>query len=416
MPCSRLTRRALLGATCAVAWSLRIRPLSAQPDWDSVPEIRATDAVVEADLLRGEHYVLGPTVTTFAYKNRYTVVSDYGAFVAPSDARLRRLIREIAAIAQLKAIQETDAFEKSALEAGRSSLRSARNLFDDPMGSLSAIPEGIGSIFDRANEQLRRSGHTQYEDDSAKQMLAVSAFKRDYAAKLGVDVYSSNEVLQQELNRLGWASVAGNMVLGGLSLATGALALKVASNVRIVEQARSIVESTPPSELSKRNRGALQQMEVPDATANTFLQNRWLSPRHQTIIVASMMAVGSIPGRDEFIAYVSEADTEDAALLFQQMAELIASYSALIVPVRQISILYNLPIVTTVKGSAVLLVPIDRLLWTERTAALAQNLAKSQPGLAIWMTGDASPRAEAGLRQLGLALVQRCGKQLPLLD
>jgi hypothetical protein len=416
MPRSRLTRRALFGATCAAAWSLRAGPSSAQPDWDSLPEIRDTDAVAEADLLRGEHYALGPTVTTFAYMNRYTVASDYGAFVAPSDARLRRLIREIAAIAQLKAIQQTDAFEKAALEAGKSSLKSAKGLIDDPVGSLSAIPEGIGSIFDRANEQLRRSGHTQYEDDSAKQILAVSSFKREYAAKLGVDVYSSNEVLQKELNRVAWASVAGNMVLGGLSLATGALALKVASNVRIVEQARSIVESTPPSELSKRNRDQLHQTQVPDAAANGFLQNRRLSPRHQTIIVASMMALGGIPGRAQFISYASEADTEDAALLFQQMAELIASYSALIAPVRQISIALNLPVVTTVKGSAVLLVPIDRLLWTERTAALAQNLAKSQPGLAIWMTGDASPRAKADLRQLGLALVQRCGKQLPLLD
>ena len=134
--------------------------------------------------------------------NRYMVASDYGGFVARSDARLRRLIREIAANAQLKAIQATDAFEKAALEAGRSSLKSAKNLIDDPVGSLSAIPEGIGSIFDRANEQLRRSGHTQYEDNSAKQILAVSGFKGEYAAKLGVDVYSSNEVLQKELNRL----------------------------------------------------------------------------------------------------------------------------------------------------------------------------------------------------------------------
>jgi hypothetical protein len=191
-----------LGATTCVAWSLRVCPSSAQPDWDSLSEIRATDTIVAPDLLRGKHYALGPTVTTFAYMNRYTVISDYGAFVASSDARLRRLIREIAAIAQLKAIQETDAFEQAALEAGKSSLKSAKNLIDDPVGSLSAIPEGIGSIFDRANEQLRRSGHTRYEDDSAKQILAVSGFKREYAAKLGVDVYSSNEVLQKELNRL----------------------------------------------------------------------------------------------------------------------------------------------------------------------------------------------------------------------
>jgi hypothetical protein len=34
----------------------------------------------------------------------------------------------------------------------------------------------------------------------------------------------------------------------------------------------------------------------------------------------------------------------------------------------------------------------------------------------IWMTGDASPRADAGLAKLGLAITQRCGKRLALLD
>jgi hypothetical protein len=348
--------------------------------------------------------------------NRYTVTSDYGPFVAPSDAGLRRLIREIAAIAKLKAMQDTDAFGKAAMEAGKSSLRSAKSLIDDPAGTLSAIPEGISSIFDRANEQLRRSGHSQYEDDSAKQILAVSGFKREYAAKLGVDVYSSNEVLQKELNRLAWASTAGNMALGALSMATGAIALKVASDVRLLEQARNIVEATPPSELSKRNRDLLRQMQVPNTIANSFLQNRWLSPRHQTIIVASIMALGNVPGRAQFIGYASGADTEDAALLFQQMAELMANYSALVEPVRSLSVVLNLPITTTVKGSAVLLLPIDRLLWTERTDGLARGLGKSQSGLGIWISGDSSPHAEAGLKGLGITLVQRCGKQLPLLD
>lgn len=412
----RLTRRALLAAAGPAIWAVHVSRAFAQPDWDEQPEIRPTEAVVGTDLLRGPHYALGPTVTTFAYLNRYTVTSDYGPFVAPGDTRLRRLIREIAAIAQLKAMQESDAFKKAAAEAGKSAVRSAKNLIDDPVGTLSAIPEGISSIFDRASEQIRRSGRSQHEDDPAKQLLAVSSYKRELAAKLGVDVYSSNETLQKELNRLAWASAAGNLTLGALSLATGALALQVASNVRILEQARNLVESTPPSELSKRNRDLLRHMQVPDATANGFLQNRVLSPRHQTIIVASMTALSDIPGRAQFIAYASGADTEDAALMFQQMAELITGYNALVAPVRQIAIVHNLPVVTTVKNSAMLL-PIDRLLWTERSAGVAQNLAGLKPsGPAIWMTGDASPRAEAGLKDLGLVLTQRCGKQLPLLD
>jgi hypothetical protein len=410
-----LTRRAVV-ASAGAALSLHPPTAMAQDEWDTQPEVRPTEAVVAADLLHGPHYTLDPTVTTYAYLNRYTVASDYGPFVAPSDARLRRLLREIAAIAELKAMQDTDAFKTAAKEAGKSSLRSAKSLIDDPVGTLSAVPEGISSIFDRAGEALRRGGRSQYEDDPAKQMLAVSSYKRELAAKLSVDVYSSNEVLQKELNRLAWASAAGNLSLGAVSMATGAVVLKAASDVRLLEQARNLVTATPPSELSKRNRETLRRMQVPDAVANGFLQNRMLSPRHQTIIVASMQTLNDVPGRGPFIAFASGADTEDVALLFQQMAELMAGYAASVAPVRQVMMAANLPMVSA-KDATVLLLPIDRLLWTERSARVAQNLANLQPHKPdIWMTGDASARAANGLQQLGLALTQQCGRQLPLLD
>jgi hypothetical protein len=412
-----LTRRTLVAAFgLAASHPLAARATETEK-WDTLPELRPTEAVLAADLLHGPHYSLGPTVTTLAYLNRYMVTTDYGPFIAPSDVRLRRLLREIAAIAQLQAMQQTDAFEKAAIEAGKSPFRSARNLLDDPVGTLSAIPEGIGSIFNRAQEQLHREGRSRYEDGPAKQLLAVSGYKREYAAKLGVDVYSSNEVLQKELDRLAWASAAGNLTLGALSMATGALALQVASNVRMLEQAQNVVASTPPSELSKRNREQLRRLEVPDAIADRFLRNTALSPRHETIIVASMAALGHTQGQGSFIGYASSADTEDAALLFQQMAELIAGYSTLVAPVRRIDIVLNLPLITTAKGAVVLLLPIDRLLWTARNAALAEGLVRGHPqAREVWITGDASSRAEAGLGHAGLSLTQHCGKQLPLLD
>ena len=422
-----LSRRSLLTLAAASGFAPGRPAASAQPApgpaaWDPQPETRPTADVVAPDLLKGPHYALGPDVITFSYQNRYTATSDFGPFTAPSDARLRRLIREIAAIAELKAMQQTDAFQKAAIEAGKSPFHAAKNLIENPVETLSAIPQGIGSLFDRVNEQVRRSGKSQYEDDTAKSILAVSGFKRDYAAKLGVDVYSSNPVLQAELNRLAWASAAGNLTLGALSMVTGALVLQVASNVRMLEQARNIVAATPPSELSKRNREELRKIGIQDAAADRFLQNKMLSPRHQTIMVASMLALGDIPGRTDFIAYAAKAESEDQALLFQQMAELQAGYSATVAPIRQIAIFGNLPLAYTAKSRAVSLLPIDRLLWTERNAAIAANLATALPkpqrvkATEIWLTGDASTLADAGLKKLGLGLVQHCGKQLPLLD
>jgi hypothetical protein len=405
----------------ALGSGLRDAAALAQTGFDS-PEVRATADVVAPDLLRGPHYQLGPTVGTFAFMNHYTVTSDYGPFTAPSDARLRRLIREIAAIAELQKIHQSDAFAKATFEAGKGVVKGAQHLIEDPVGTIGAVPEAVFSVFGRVSESAKRGGRSQYEDGVAQNLLAVTSFKRDYAKKFDVDVYSSNEVLQKELNSVAWASAAGNLTLSAASMVTGAAVLQAASGLHTLEQAKDLVNALPPSELSRRNREALRQMRVPDPITDRFLENRLLSPRHQTIIVEAMKALGAIPGRSAFIQYAARADSEDAALLFQEMAELLADYHRSVAPIQRLEIYLNIPLAYTGQGSAVILLPIDRLLWTERTAGISTSLSltlpKPQPvrKIEVWMTGDASDRAHAGLQQLGITLVEHVGQRLPLLD
>jgi len=392
-----------------------------QTAFDS-PEVRATADVLPETLLRGAHYQLGPTVSTFAFMNQYSVTSDYGPFVAPSDARLRRLIREIAAIAELQKIHQSDAFAKATLDAGKGVVQGAQHLIEDPVGTIGAVPEAVFSIFGRVSEATKRGGRSKYEDGMAQNLLAVSSFKRDYAKKFDVDVYSTNELLQKELNSVAWASAAGNLTLSAASMVTGAAVLQAASGLRTLEQAKDLVNALPPTELSKRNREVLHEMHVPDAIADRLLANRLLSPRHQTIIVEAMKALGAIPGRSAFIQYAARADSEDTALLFQEMAELLADYHRSVAPVRHVEIYQNMPVAYAGQGSAVILLPIDRLLWTERTSEIATSLGRTLPKpqpvrkVELWMTGDASERAHAGLQQLGINLVEHAGQQLPLLD
>ncbi|MBV8119271.1 MAG: hypothetical protein JO081_04945, partial [Alphaproteobacteria bacterium] len=273
-----------------------------QAAFDS-PEVRTTADVVSPALLRGPHYQLGPTVKTFAFMNQYSVTSDYGPFNPPSDARLRRLIREIAAIAELQKIHQSDAFAKATVEAGKGVVQGAQHLINDPVGTIGAVPEAVFSVFGRVSEAAKRGGRSRYEDGVAQNLLAVSSFKREYAQKFDVDVYSSNEVLQKELNSIAWASAAGNLTLGAASMVTGAAVLQAASGLRTLDQAKNIVNALPATELSRRNREALRQMRVPDAVADRFLQNPLLSPRHQTVIVEAMKTLGGIPGRTAFIQY-----------------------------------------------------------------------------------------------------------------
>ena len=172
----------------------------------------------------------------------------------------------------------------------------------------------------------------------------------------------------------------------------------------------------------KRNREALRQMGVPNVVADRLLQNHLLSPRHETVIVEAMKTLRGIPGRTAFIQYAARADNEDAALLFQEMAELLAGYHRIVAPIRRLDIYLNIPVAYTSQGLAVILLPIDRLLWTERSSGIAVSLAQSLPKplpaqhLEVCLTGDASARAQEGLKQLGITLVEHVGERLPLLD
>jgi hypothetical protein len=386
------------------------------------PEVRAAADVVPPALLAGPHYRVDPTVRTFTFMNQYSVTTDYGVFAAPSDARLRRLVREIAAIAELQKIHQSDAFAKATVEAGKGVIQGAQQLIENPVATIGAVPEAVFSIFGRVSEAAKRGGGSKYEDGVAQNLLAVSSFKREYAQKFDIDVYSTNEVLQKELNSVAWASAAGNLTLGAASMVTGAAALQVASGLRSLDQAKNIVNALPATELSRRNREALRQMRVPDQVADRFLQNPLLSPRHQTVIVEAMKTLRGIPGRTAFFQYAARADSEDAALLFQEMAELLAAYHGSVMPIQRLDIYLNVPVAYTGKGSAVILLPIDRLLWTERTSRIAAGLARTLPKplpvqhLEVWMTGDASDRAREGLQQLGITLVEHVRQRLPLLD
>ena len=416
-----LLRVAAVGLLLAVAIVVCGGTAFGQTGFDS-PEVRATADVVPPALLRGPHFQLGPTVSTFAFMNHYSVTSDYGAFTGPSDARLRRLIREIAAIAELQKIHQSDAFAKATVEAGKGVVQGAQHLIEDPVGTIGAVPEAVFSVFGRVSEATKRGGRSKYEDGVAQNLLAVSSFKREYAQKFDIDVYSSNEVLQKELNSVAWASAAGNLTLSAASMVTGAAVLQAASGLRTLDQAKNLVNALPATELSRRNREALRQMHVPDPIADRFLENRLLSPRHQTVIVEAMKTLGGIPGRAAFVQYAARADSEDAALLFQEMAELLADYHRTVAPIQRLDIYLNVPVATTGKGLAVILLPIDRLLWTERTSGIATGLAQTLPKqrpiqhIEVWMTGDATTRAQEGLHQLDITLVEHVGQRLPLLD
>jgi hypothetical protein len=382
--------------------------------------------MVSGSVLEGPHYRLAPTVKTFAFQNHFIVSSDYGIFEAKSETMLRRLIREIDAIGALREITLTDAYAKALGEAAMGPVRGVQALITDPVDTVAAVPTAVFNVFSRAGHGVKtavRGEKTEHEDSAAAQLLQMSSYKREYAEKLGVDPYSSNAVLQEQLGSVSWAAAAGNLTLGAGTMASSSSVVAGLSYARNIDQAINVVAAEPPSELMKRNRAALEKMGIDKRLAERFLAQRQYSPRAKTILITALSGMAHTAGREALLEVSLQAPDETTAIFYQQLAELLNAYDANVAPIARLERRNRLVLARRSDGKAVMLVALDNVIWNEQAATAAGELAKSlqlKPGgdgMELWITGSASKRFTAEAAALGIRVTEGATtKQLTLLD
>ena len=171
----------------------------AAQQFEAGPTFNASQ-ILPPQLLRGPNHVVENTVRNDGYINLYSIRSKYGVFDGVTTAKLRKRIREINALAAMEKVKGTKVFKDSALEAAGDVWQGTKDLVTKPVKSLTGAVSGVGKMFSRMGEQLFGSKRSQAEDDRLKALIGFSKTKREYAYEFGVDVYSSNKVLQEELN------------------------------------------------------------------------------------------------------------------------------------------------------------------------------------------------------------------------
>jgi hypothetical protein len=250
----------------------------------------------------------------------------------------------------------------------------------------------------------------------------MSAYKRDYAKQLGVDPYSSNPVLQKELDSVAWAAAVGSLTVSAATMASGSAVVAGLSYARNISQAIDIVAAEPPSELMLRNRAALEAMGIDPDLSDKFLAQQQFSPRAKTILIMALAAMQNTAGRESLLEAALDAPDEVTAMIYQQMAELLNGFDERIAPIARLERFNHIVIARLKSGTAAVLLPIDYVIWNERTAAAATQLAsmlKLQPGgrqAELWITGTATPLFKQAAAALGIQVQENVGTQLPLLD
>ncbi len=384
--------------------------------FDAVAERAAAD-VYPAGLAKTGAYSFadpvkpGPSSTAIGLWNQTTVQSAYGTVEAQNESFAKIRAREIAAIAKLKAIDTGETIGGGIANSAMAPIRGVGAILTSPVQTLSNIPKGVGDFIGRTSEGFK-SDKSKFEDGMFAEIAGVSRKKREIAAEMGVDVYSSNQLLQEELDRIGRASAGGNITVDVAMLAVTGTAGAVVSNLGRVDALQEIVNTQPASELRRRTRHTLETMGMPSSFTDKFLDHPYYSPRRKTIVAGLLSPLKETKGREKFMEAALTADSEAGALYYQQMLEIISSFHFGTAPVEEIALIEGMPVAISQKAGAFFTLPVDRVYWTPEGQAAADKLlfailAFKRVPITLWALGDMTPLTVHEFARRGVQLGQK---------
>ena len=412
------------------------------------PPILSADRLLPDDLLRGPHHRVVEEVSNDGFLNTYTIESDYGVFTARGDDLLRVRVQEVAALAALSEVTKSEAFTQAVAAAARRPIEAAAHVVDQPVETLKGLPSGVGRYFKRTARKVKKTARDvdEYLDEqkekseaaeaqpatedspaaapgdagaeatggeeesnlektqevagkATKRFLGVGRSMREWAQKLGVDPYTTNETLRRELERVASAASVGSF---GVRLATPGLGA-----IGTLGEVNELVWTTSAADLEVLNVKRLKELGLATDEIEAFLDNPAWSPSRLTGLVAALHGMSGVEGRGALAFLASAAESEEEAFFFQRSAEMLSLYHREVAPVRQILAGEVWGGGVTAGGTFAMVLALDYLAWTEDAATafgVAAERFLPQPGVErfeLWLAGRASPRARTELGKLG---------------
>jgi hypothetical protein len=384
---------------------LSMRPPYVHAEFEN-PGILSAQSFLKPELIKGEHYTVNENVHNDGILNHYDVNSSFGPFKAISTSSLIILIREIEAIAEMKKIETDDTAIASLKQSGKNTVTGVKNLVNDPQGTFENAAAGVSSLFNRAKETVGKRETTGAEDNKVAQLVGFSKSKGEIATRFGVNMYSRNERLQEELDRLAWADYLGGL---GVGVATsvvpgvGGLLLTTSGTARLLNEA---INTTPASELWLQNKNKLLAMGMNEDTIELFLNNPDFSPALQTFMVTALDSMQGVENLELYLKISLQAGDPAMAKIITESSVMTAGYHKNIAPLKHLSPMARLALAEKKDGTIVVVMPNDYIIWSERIADLAGSLVEKSKtsngaGLELWATGDFSAMAHSKLKEMG---------------
>jgi hypothetical protein len=362
------------------------------PAYESPSTLKAA-GVLSSPLRQGPHHQVDDEVQNDGYLNMYVMKTTHGRYTIHSTALLAIRVQEAKAIAELDELSSTEVFKKAALEEAQKPLEAAENIAEHPAETVKGIPSGVDRLFGRAKRGVSEIAKKEKED-STMILYGTSTAYRLWAQKLGVDAYSSNEILRKKLKHVAYVDRLSSLAVGFVPSVPG---------LGAIGSINSLVWELDPDKLQEINKERMANMDVPEQTIDAFLEYQNLSLTHKTGMVAAFTGMEEVGGLRDFFEAAMNADSEVTALFYQGMAELISRYHHTRGPIARLVPSGRIVLAETKSRRQVILVPVDYLFWTEKFSEYIRSVPAIQEGeekplsRELWVTGQVSIRARREL-------------------
>ena len=379
-------------------------------------QLNALD-LLSAQSMRGPSYRVRDVAVTDGYMAYFTIDSDFGTFEAVGVPQARRRMAEAEAIRRLVETSKGDLFAEGLKRSITQPIDAVKNIVKNPVDSVKQAPKTVGHFFGNVGSAIGR-GVDKVKDrasgdgpeptagemgssigNAAKNAAGFDKAKLETAKQLGIDPYTDNPRLQEEMDKVTWAFFAGGLPLRvAASAASAGVAIAATNMVGIPEDTYALTQS----EIERRDGNSLAGMGVSGEDLKGFQLSPSLSVTRRHLIVTSLEAMPKTQGRGYVIRLANACDNpEEADFLVSALGLLVARQSSGAVQYVSLKIAGRLPMAITATGSLEIPAPVDYVTWTEEVAAFAGRNDLGATPKTLVHTGLLSPAAARGLAKAG---------------
>jgi hypothetical protein len=388
----------------------------AEAVFEELPELKATE-ILKPEFLQGPHFAVRDPVPTSAGMNQFTIDSDFGVFEADGNEMLLQRLKEIDAIARLREVSRTDEFKNSLMAAAKSPLNSAKNIAKDPAQAIANVPKGLMKFLGRAKETVENVGKGGGGDvgdgNRMKDAIGYSDKKRKIALEMGIDPYTTNTVLQKQLDDVAWASWAGGFSFSVATLPISGAAKAVLTVTNLNSTVEDLLREKSPSELEQINRATFRAMGANASDIEQILHGGAFTPTQVTTFAVHLKALKGVANRGAFVKAAAQKCTTEADALFCVYTAALMDQINQKTPIARIVMLRDFPICVAKDGTIIVALQWDYAAWTSGAASFTDDVQKlaaksgQNAHVSVDLSGEVSPRLREELEKRRMTLQDR---------